>query len=125
MLKTLKQASSLFGFVYCILLLFFSIYRDSFDIFDRLLDNLNFFTLGLCWLFQIIVNTLAVYLRANKNEPLTLISIISGLYTMISTYLLMKYVPVNFYFGGFLSSYIFGLPVILKIYSNEIRKREL
>jgi hypothetical protein len=50
------------------------------------------------WLLQIIINSLAVYMRAHKEEPLVIPSFLSGIYISLVTLLIAIY-----FFLGFLN----------------------
>lgn len=71
------------------------------------------------WLLQIIVNGLAIYLRAHKEEPYVIPSVVSGIFIIVTTFLSSKYLPPSMFFIGFLASYLYGLPWSLKIFYNK------
>lgn len=71
------------------------------------------------WFLQIIVNGLAIYLRAHKEEPFVIPSVVSGIFIIVTTYLSAKYLPPIMFFAGFIASYIYGLPWSLKIFFNK------
>lgn len=91
-------------------------FRGRLEIVSRLLDDLSLLFLGIAWFLQIIVNSLAVYLRSHKKEPLTIPSLVSAIYIVVSTLFCAKYLPAEYFFLGYLSSYFWGLPWILYIY---------
>lgn len=85
----------------------------------RFLDLTSMSILAAAWLMQIIVNALAVYLRAHKEEPLVLPSLVSALYVAVMTYFCARHLPAKYFFAGFLSSYLFGLPWVIGIFRRK------
>lgn len=77
---------------------------------DRFLGIFPMTILLISWFCQIIISGLAIYLRAHKKEPLVLPSIVSAIYIAVSTYLISRYLPSDFLFMGFLTSFIFCIP---------------
>jgi hypothetical protein len=97
----------------------YAVFFDRFVIFQRLLNLSGLVILFLCWTLQLIVNNLAVYLRAHKKEPLMMISFISALYVALTTGICAIFFGEDFIFCGFLTSYIFGLPIIYHIFKKQ------
>jgi hypothetical protein len=93
-----------------------SVFRGRLEIINRLSDNTSLFFLGVAWFLQIIVNSLAVYLRSHKKEPLVVPSLVSAVYIVIGTMLCAKYLPAEYFFLAYLSSYFWGLPWVLYIF---------
>jgi hypothetical protein len=93
-----------------------SIFRGRLEILNRLADNTTLLFLGSAWFLQIIVNALAVYLRSHKKEPLVIPSFVSAIYIVIGTIVCAKYLPAEYFFLGYLSSYVWGLPWVLYIF---------
>ena len=91
-------------------------------IFERFVNDFSMAILGICWFCQLIINTLAVYLRAHKEEPLLIPSFVSAVYISLSTWLCAKYLSVNYLFLGYLSSYAFMLPWVIHIFYKWRRK---
>ncbi len=60
-------------------------------IISRFLSLPSIITLLLCYLIQVIVNAMAVYLRGHKQEPYMVISVISAIVIAISTCLIGKF----------------------------------
>ena len=75
-----------------------------------------------CYFFQLFINSLAVYLRAHKKEPVMVFSLVTAVYTLLTTVLSGAILPVEYFFSGFLSSYVFGLAWIMHIF--KARRRE-
>jgi len=108
---------------------FFCLYifiKDRIDIlnriFSRFMSIIPLICLALAWLLQLVVNSLAVYLRAHKEEPFVLPSIVGALYIFITTFLCTSYFKSDFIFLGFLSSFIFIIPWSMLIF---YKKRKL
>lgn len=86
---------------------------------NRIVDTFSLSMLATGWFLQIIVNALAVYLRAHKREPLMLVSVVSAAYTIIVTSLICMFLSFNYFFMGFLSSYFIFGPWIIRIFLQE------
>jgi hypothetical protein len=93
--------------------------RGRLALIDRLVDMTSMSFLAAAWFFQLIVSALAVYLRAHKKEPLVVPSVTTAIYAAISTLLCAKYLDTKFFFLGYLSSYIWGIPWALYIFSTK------
>ncbi len=91
-------------------------FRGKWEIINRLADNTTLLFLGIGWFLQIVVNSLAVYLRSHKREPLAVPSFVSAVYIVITTILCAYYLPPHYFFLGYISSYIWGMPWILFIF---------
>lgn len=75
----------------------------------------------LCaWLIQLIINALAVYLRAHKQEPLVWLSVASAIFIAASTLIISKFLSSDYLFIGFLIAVMLGLPSTCFIF---VRKR--
>jgi len=88
---------------------------------ERLVDPLPMLLLAVAWFVQIIVNGLAVYLRAFKQEPLVLTSVVSAIYITLATLLCARYLSADYFFLGLVSSYLWGVPWILHIFVTKRR----
>lgn len=86
---------------------------------DRIMDPFAMICLGISWLLQVVVNGLALYLRAHKEEPLVHLSILDGIYILITTFLCAKILPPKYLFLGFLSSFIWVLPWLYNIFFSK------
>lgn len=73
-------------------------------------------TLGVGWFFQVIINGLAVYLRAHKQEPFVLTSISSAFIIAVGTVLSARFLPAELFFVGFVASYAVVFPWILTMF---------
>jgi hypothetical protein len=116
---TLAAVSFLVGSVTVLMCMY--LFRGRLALVDRLVDPTSMLFLAAAWFLQIIVNGLAVYLRAHKQEPLVVPSVATALYTVVTTLLCAKYLDTRYFFLGYLSSYIWGVPWILYIFSTKKR----
>lgn len=85
--------------------------------FHRIMEPIGMFILFVAWLLQVIVNALAIYLRAHKREPLVRISCINAVIVVMGTFLCGKYLDAQFLFCGFLVGSIIQCPVVYHIFS--------
>jgi hypothetical protein len=100
---------------------FFGIYNVPlvrFAIENRLVSELSLLYIALCWLMQVIVSSLAIYMRAHKKEPLLISSFLAGLQITLSTWLIARYQPFEYFFLGFLSSYLWVIPCVVIIFNK-------
>lgn len=108
-----------------ILMLFSPVFRHVLilnKILARFLPLESLIVIMLCYFFQVIINAVAIYLRAHKCEPLLVYSIITGIFVSVSTIILGKYFNVNYFFFGFLSCFAFGIPWVLRIFFQAKRR---
>lgn len=85
---------------------------------ERLVSPFSLMIISIVWLLQIIVQGLAYYMRAHKEEPLVIPSFVIGVYVSLTTLLVAIYLPFEYFFIGFLSSYIWGIPWVLIIFKK-------
>lgn len=85
---------------------------------ERLVSPFSLAIIATGWLLQIIINSYALYMRAHKDEPLVIPSFVSGIYIAATTWVIAIYLPFEYFFIGFLSSYIWGIPWVMKIFST-------
>jgi hypothetical protein len=95
------------------------ILRDVIPITNRVVSYSSFFAIALGWLFQILINGYAVYLRAFKQEPLMVPSVVIAGYIVTVTLLSAIYLPFEYFFIGFLTSYFWGLPWVWLIFRQQ------
>jgi hypothetical protein len=76
----------------------------------------------MSWLCQVLVNSLAIYLRAHKKEPMMTLSAVSAVYVFGTTYLCAKYLSEEWLFLGMLSSYVWGIPIIMNMIKKQRRE---
>ncbi|AEE16251.1 hypothetical protein [Treponema brennaborense] len=91
-------------------------------IISRFLPATSIIVLYLCYFIQLIVNSLAIYLRGHKQEPYMVMSIISAVWIACTTFIIGKFLPVEMFFCGFLSMQIIGLPISYLIYKKHKNK---
>lgn len=99
--------------------------HDKFFFFDRILQPVSMFMLFLSWMFQLWVGCIAVYLRAHKKEPLMQISFFSGIWVAVTTLFCAKFLAPEYMFLGFLSQYIYGIPIVYHIYIKQKRAHRM
>lgn len=81
-------------------------FGDYLPFIERLVSPFSLLMLCAGWFFQIIVNNYALYIRAHKEEPLAVMSLLSAIYIAITTLAIVAYLPSEYLFLGFLSSSI-------------------
>lgn len=92
--------------------------KRLFVFFQRVLPLTSMVILFLCWLCQAWVNSIAVYLRGHKEEPLMKLSAFSAVYVAATTFFCARYLAEDWLFAGFFSSYLWGIPLIYRIYAK-------
>jgi len=104
---------------------FYLIYfnRLYFDFSSRFISLESFFILFVAWFFQVLVFIMVMFFRVFKREPFVLLTVFSSIYILISTILILKYLPEKYLFLGFLSSYIFSLPIIYIRFKNFLKDK--
>jgi hypothetical protein len=103
------------GLMYFVL---YFILHDHFYFFERVLPPLTMGMLYISWILQSWVNSVALYLRAHKREPLMKISLISGIWVVVTTYFCARFLPSEYLFVGFLSQY-WSVIVVYRIYKKQ------
>jgi hypothetical protein len=88
-------------------------------IFSRFMTIIPLLCLAFAWLIQLFVNGIAVYLRAHKQEPLVVPSLVSAAWISIATFISARFLPPDYIFVGFLSSYVWGVPWVLWIFRKK------
>lgn len=95
------------------------LFSDKFIFFQRTLNFTGMNILYLSWIGGVIINAYAIYLRSHKKEPLMLYSIANGGYVLISTIACAVWLSSDYFFIGFLSSMVGGIPFVWWIYHNQ------
>ena len=113
----------LIGMIIVILSLYF--YSNSFHFLKRFLGVIPMSILLLSWFFQLIINALAVYLRAHKQEPLVWLSVLTGIFIVISTFIISKYLSSDYLFLGFLVAVVLGLPAVFFVFLQKRKEWHL
>ena len=86
---------------------------------SRFLPGIFLVILLISYFTQLIINSLALYLRGHKKEPYVIPSLISAIWITITTVFAGLHLPPTWFFSGFISSYIWGLPVCYIIYRKS------
>ena len=92
--------------------------QDVLPVANRIVQNSSLAAIALGWLFQIIINGYAVYLRAFKREPLMVPSLFIAAYITAVTVFTATYLPFEYFFIGFLTSYFWGVPWVWLIFTR-------
>lgn len=95
--------------------------KGSIPFAERIVTPISLMIIASAWLLQIIVSGYAQYMRAFKIEPLVLPSFLSGIYIALATWLSALYLPVDYLFLGFLSSYVWGMPWVMYLFYKHKR----
>jgi len=103
----------------------FAFAHSRFELVERFVSPLSMLFLACGWGLQVIVNGLAIYLRAHKEEPLVIPSVASAIYIVIVTYLSAMFLAPDYFFLGFFSSYLWGLPWIVWIFNKKRKEGHL
>jgi len=101
---------------------FFIIYFVAarfFPITERLTSITNLAIMFIIWAIQFLIKTMAIYLRAHKEDPFYVILFFSSAYIAIVTYLSARFLSSDFIFIGFISACILFLPWYLSIFRKR------
>lgn len=93
--------------------------------FHRIMEPIGMFILFVAWLLQVIVNALAIYLRAHKKEPLVKISCINAVIVVTGTFLCGKFLDAPLLFCGFLLGSAVQCPAVYQIFRSFRKQHEL
>ena len=115
----LSVTTIVIGILIVFVALFF--YSNTVHFLKRFLNIVPILILLFSWLIQLIINGLATYLRAHKEEPLVWLSVAGGIFIVISTFFISKYLSSDYLFTGFLSAQLIALPLVFILF---IRKRK-
>lgn len=116
-LSLLTMVLGIVSYFVCYLLL-----EKEISFFERVLSANEMIMLACCWLMQVYINGVALYLRCHKREPMMPVSLFSAIYVSVTTYYCATNLSSNFLFVGFLSSYMFGVPVTYYLYRKQKEK---
>jgi hypothetical protein len=119
--KNLTRSSLTFILGAVVVLVAMRLFQGRLSVIDRLVGFVPMAFLATAWFFQIVVNGMGVYLRSHKQEPLVLPSVVSAIYIAATTILCAKYLDARWFFAGWLSSSIWGIPWVLAIFSRRKR----
>lgn len=96
-------------------------YADALPFLRRFVSVTSMGILLSAWIIQLVINGLAIYMRAHKQEPMVLLSIISAAYIALTTVLITRYLPPQYLFLGFLTAALWGLPCTVILF---VKKRK-
>lgn len=85
---------------------------------NRLLSPASLALVALGWLIQLWINSMAVYMRAHKREPLVPTSVIQGLYVAATTLAIATYLPFDYLFLGFFTALCLVTPWVFWIFKK-------
>lgn len=118
--RILLAVSTYIGFS-ILIFVFLTIFKNFWifpKVISRFLSLQSFVVLLLCYLCQLLINSWATYLRAHKKEPYMIPSLILAIWVSLSTIFIGKFLPPEYFFIGFLTSYIWWLPLAYFIYKR-------
>lgn len=93
-----------------------TVFKEYVPFEERLVSPFSLMIISTGWLLQIITNSLALYMRAHKEEPLVIPSFLSGIYISLVTLVIAIYLPFDYFFLGFLSSFVWVMPWVILIF---------
>lgn len=100
------------------LFIIITVFKEYVPFDERLVSPFSLMIISISWLLQIIINGLALYMRAHKKEPLVVLSFLSGIYISLITLIIAIYLPFEYFFLGFLSSFVWGMPCVIVIFKK-------
>lgn len=106
------------------LFIIITFFKDFVPFDERLVNSFSIMIISAGWLLQIVINSLAIYMRAHKEEPMSIPSLVSGIYIGVTTLIIAIYLPIEYFFLGFLSSYIWSIPWVFRIFKQYAKRRQ-
>lgn len=100
--------------------LFYTI-KIKYPFMERFVSLQSLVILNICWFAQLMVHNFAIYLRAYKEEPLLLPSILSALFVVITTLFSAVYLSKDLFFIGFATMFFWFLPWVIGLYRKKVR----
>jgi hypothetical protein len=94
----------------------------SLGIRDRFLPINGLAIVASAWMMQMILNTIATVLRGFKEEPFVALSIAGTAWTIASSILCARFMNIEMYFLGFLTSFIMTLPWAFLLLACKVKK---
>jgi O-antigen/teichoic acid export membrane protein len=88
---------------------------DHFVFFQRIMSPIGMLVLFAAWLLQVFVNSIAIYLRAHKKEPLVGMSVFNALIVLLGTLLCVRCLNSNYIFLGFFAGSLFQSLAVYRI----------
>jgi hypothetical protein len=120
--KTLKQSLEIWLLLMFLFLIALSILKNYSIIGQRFLPTWEVVLFSLSIPCQILISSWAMYMRAHKQEPMMLLSIIGGILTAISTVVLGYYFSSTGMIIGYLFiNVLYGLPSTYNLF-NRFKK---
>lgn len=122
-ISTFKK-SVIFFLFFMFLGTFLLYYVDAFDLYKQRVVNIDSFMLLSCaWFFQLMVYGMVTYTRLFKRELFISQTIISTIYILLTTTVVLKFYSDDSIFMGFLTSYVFGIPWIYIVYRHFMKQK--
>ena len=100
-------------------IIFFIVFYNFYEIiyfFRRFISPFEMIILFCAYVLYFIVNNLNVYVRSYKKEPMSIFFLIQAIYVTFSSYYFLVNWGEDYFFLGFLTSYIFILPIMIFFY---------
>jgi hypothetical protein len=120
--KTLKQSLEICLLLLILFLIALSILKNISIIGHRFLPTWEVAIFSLSIFCQILISSWAMYMRAHKQEPMMLLSIIGGILTAISTLVLGYYFSsTGIVIGYLIINVLYGLPSTYNLF-NKFKK---
>lgn len=117
--QRLSFAIGSYLFISFSMFVFILIFKDFWifpKIFSRFLPFESLIILLVCYMFQLVINSWAVFLRGHKEEPYMLLSILSAILTALLTFIAGWLFPTEWFFCGFLFSQLVIFPLAFNIF---------
>ena len=92
------------------------IFYPKVSFFQRIISPRGMMILFLAWLLQVIINAMAIYLRAHKKEPLVKISCINAIIVVVGTFICGKFLKPEFVFIGFFIGSLIQCPAVYHVF---------
>ena len=91
------------------------LYSDV-SFFHRIIEPKGMIILFIAWLIQVVINAMAIYLRAHKKEPLVYVSCLNAVIVIIGTLICGKFLNEAYLFGGFFFGSLIQCPLVYFIF---------
>ena len=120
--KTLKQSLEICLLLLILFIIALSILKNISIIGHRFLPTWEVAIFSISIFCQILISSWAMYMRAHKQEPMMLLSIIGGILTAISTLVLGYYFSsIGMVIGYLIINVLYGLPSTYNLF-NKFKK---
>lgn len=114
--KSSHLAATTMFLISCSFLLVLPILNQYINLSERLVSSTEVFLLAGAWVIQVYINSMAIYMRAHKREPLMWLSLFNALYIAGVTVIAVHYLSADFIFIGFVSSFLWVFPLVIYIF---------